>query len=198
MTALMRHFVDLHASIHGGSSSLKAKEDHFAQAVELLEPVASQVLSEMNTSLLLESGRIPGTRLRRAPDGGPVASWALSWPERQLARASPILLMAHYGIGSHHPHLGGATVHDSPLNISPDPMPPNSFPFSALSQPPTSAILSLRLVTRSFRRSSAGEASQRLQAAHDRAVVGRVCRPGDPTPCQPTREASSSDAGSPN
>jgi len=32
------------------------KEDHFARAVELLHPVASQVLREMNTLLLLESG----------------------------------------------------------------------------------------------------------------------------------------------
>jgi hypothetical protein len=29
----------------------------------------------MNTSLLLESGRITATGLRRAPDGGLVASW---------------------------------------------------------------------------------------------------------------------------
>jgi hypothetical protein len=79
--------------------------------------VAGQVLSEMNTSLLLESGRIAGTRLRRAPDGDLVASWALSWPELRSARVLPILLMAHYGIGSHHPHLRGARVRDWPLNI---------------------------------------------------------------------------------
>jgi hypothetical protein len=117
VTALMRHFVDLRDNTHGGSTSRQAKEDHFAQAVELLDPVASQVLREMNTLLLLESGRITGTGLRRAPDGGLVASWALGWPEQQSARVSPVLLMAHYGIGSHHPHLRGATVRDWPLNI---------------------------------------------------------------------------------
>jgi hypothetical protein len=71
----MRHFVDLRDNTHGGSTSRDAKEGHFAHAVELLEPVASQVLREMNTSLLLESGRITATGLRRAPDGGLVASW---------------------------------------------------------------------------------------------------------------------------
>jgi hypothetical protein len=117
VTALMRHFVDLRDNTHGGSTSRQDKEDHFAQAVELLEPVASQVLREMNTLLLLESGRITATGLRRAPDGGLVASWALSWPEQQSAKVSPVVLMAHYGIGSHHPHLRGATVRDWPLNI---------------------------------------------------------------------------------
>jgi hypothetical protein len=117
VTDLMRHFVDLRDNTHGGSSSRHDKEDHFAHAVELLDPVASQVLREMNTLLLLESGRIAGTGLRRAPDGGLVASWALSWPEQHSARVSPVLLMAHYGSGSHHPHLRGATVRDWPLNI---------------------------------------------------------------------------------
>jgi hypothetical protein len=113
----MRHFVDLRDNTHGGFTSRHDKDDRFAHAVELLDPVARQVLSEMNTLLLLESGRIAGTGLRRAPDGGLVGSWALSWPEQRSARVSPVLLMAHYGIGSHHPHLRGATVRDWPLNI---------------------------------------------------------------------------------
>jgi len=44
VTALMRHFVDLRDNTHGGSTSRQDKEDHFAHAVELLEPVARQVL----------------------------------------------------------------------------------------------------------------------------------------------------------
>jgi hypothetical protein len=115
--ALMRHFVDLRDNTHGGSTGRQDKEDHFARAVELLHPVASQVLREMNTLLLLESGRITGTGLRRTPDGGLAASWALSWPEQRSAGISPVLLKAYYGIGFHHPHLRGATVGDWPLNI---------------------------------------------------------------------------------
>jgi hypothetical protein len=115
--ALMRHFVDLRDNTHGGSTGRHDKEDHFARAVDLLHPVASQVLREMNTFLLLESGRITPTGLQRTPDGGLVASWDLAWPEQRSARVSPVVLMAYYGIGFHHPHLRGATVGDWPLNV---------------------------------------------------------------------------------
>jgi hypothetical protein len=115
--ALMRHFVDLRDKTHGGSTSRHDKEDHFARAVELLRPVADQVLREMNTLLLLESGRISGTGSQRTPDGGLAASWSLTWPEQRSAGVSPVVLMAYYGIGFHHPHLRGATVGDWPLNI---------------------------------------------------------------------------------
>jgi hypothetical protein len=117
VTALMRHFVDLRDGTHGGSISRQAKEDHFVRAVELLDPVASRVLDEMNRSLLLESGRIAGNGPQRAPDGGLVASWALGWPEQHAAGVSPVVLMGYYGIGFHHPHLRGSTVGDWPLNI---------------------------------------------------------------------------------
>src|ERR1700741_3222618 len=81
--ALMRHFVDLRDKTHGGSTSRHDKEDHFGRAGELLRPVADQVLREMNTLLLLESGRISGTGSQRTPDGGLAASWSLTWPEQR-------------------------------------------------------------------------------------------------------------------
>src|SRR6266567_2194948 len=85
ITSLIRHFADLRDGTHGGSASRKDKEAHFEKAVQLLAPVARQVLTEMNTSLLLDTGQLIETGLRRTADGGLLASWVLSWLEQQAA-----------------------------------------------------------------------------------------------------------------
>ncbi len=113
ITSLIRHFEDLRDGTHGGSARREDKEAHFKKAVQLLSPIARQVLTEINTSLLLETGEITETRLRRTADRGLIASWILSWPEQ----LEPIALQAHFGGGFHHPHLRGTTVHDWPLNV---------------------------------------------------------------------------------
>ena len=117
LTSLIRHFADLRDGTHGGSVSRKDKEIHFGKAVQLLAPVARQVLTEMNTMLLLDTGELIETGLRRSADGGLEASWALSWPEQRAAKIPPIVLQAYFGGTFHHPHLRGATVHDWPLNV---------------------------------------------------------------------------------
>src|ERR1700716_1980380 len=88
ITSLIRHFEDLRDGTHGGSASRKDKEAHFEKAVQLLGPIARQVLTEMNTSLLLDTGQLTETGLRRTADGGLNASWALSWPEQRAAGSS--------------------------------------------------------------------------------------------------------------
>jgi hypothetical protein len=120
VTSLIRHFEDLRDGTHGGSASRKDKEAHFEKAVQLLTPIARQVLTEMNTSLLLEAGQLTETGLRRTADGGLNASWVLSWPEQRAAGVQPIELQAYFGGGFHHPHLRGTTVHDWPLNVFSD------------------------------------------------------------------------------
>ena len=120
ITSLIRHFEDLRDGTHGGSASRTDKEAHFEKAVQLLGPIARQVLTEMNTSLLLNTGEITETGLRRTADGGLTASWALSWPEQQAAGVAPITLQAYFGASFHHPHLRGTTVHDWPLNVFSD------------------------------------------------------------------------------
>ena len=75
ITSLIRHFADLRDGTHGGSASRKDKEVHFEKAVQLLAPVARQVLAEVNTSLLLDTGQLTETGLRRTADGGLNASW---------------------------------------------------------------------------------------------------------------------------
>ena len=117
ITSLIRHFEDLRDGTHGGSASRKDKEAHFEKAVQLLAPIARQVLTEMNTSLLLDTGHLTETGLQRTADGGLNASWALSWPEQRAAGVQPVELQASFGGRFHHPHLRGATVHDWPLNV---------------------------------------------------------------------------------
>ena len=117
VTALIRHFDDLRDRTHGGSTSRHDKEAHFARAVELLAPVARQTLEEINTYLLLDTGRVVATGLQRDAEGSMSASWDLAWPEQLAAGLAPVTLLAFYGIGFHHPHLRGATVGDWPLNV---------------------------------------------------------------------------------
>jgi hypothetical protein len=120
ITSLTRHFEDLRDATHGGSVSRKGKEAHFERAVQLLAPMARHVLTEMNEILLLDTGHLTETGLRRAADGGLDASWALSWPEQRAAGVEPIVLHAYFGGGFHHPHLRGATVGEWPLNVFSD------------------------------------------------------------------------------
>jgi hypothetical protein len=113
---LLRHFADLRDATHGGASSRHDKERFFTAAVALLDPHARQPLEEINRDLLLGTGEVTATGIRRNGDGLD-AIWALSWPEQLDADINPIVLRAYYGAGFHHPHLKGGTVGDWPLNV---------------------------------------------------------------------------------
>ena len=117
VTSLIRHFSDLRDGVHGGATSRRDKEARFAEEVDLLAPVATKALGEVNTYLLLDSGTVSATGLRRSADGGVSAAWELSWPEQRNVGVPPIMLHAYFGAGFHHPHLRGATVGDWPLNV---------------------------------------------------------------------------------
>jgi len=113
---LLRHFADLRDGTHGGAISRQDKERLFTAAVALLDPHARQPLDEINTDLLLGTGKVTTTGVRRRGDGAD-AIWALSWPEQQATGINPIVIRAYYGAGAHHPHLQGGTVGDWPLNV---------------------------------------------------------------------------------
>jgi len=113
---LLRHFTDLRDGTHGGAISRQDKERLFAAAVTLLDPHARQPLNEINTDLLLGTGEVTATGVRRRGDGLD-AIWALSWPEQQVAAVNPIVIRAYYGASFHHPHLRGGTTGDWPLNV---------------------------------------------------------------------------------
>src|SRR5258708_35187927 len=96
VTALIRHFDDLRDGTHGGSFTRQDKEAHFAQEVALLVPVARQALDEINTHLLLDTGRVDALGLQRDADGGLKVSWELARPEQEPARIGPVTLLGTY------------------------------------------------------------------------------------------------------
>src|SRR5258706_14095152 len=110
ITSLIRHFEDLRDGTHGGSASRKDKEAHFEKAVQLLAPIARQVLTEMNTGLLLHTGQVTETGGRRTADGGVNASLAFSWRGQRAARVHPIVVQAYFGGGFPPTHLRRRTV----------------------------------------------------------------------------------------
>src|SRR5260370_17705798 len=89
ITSLIRHFEDLRDGTHGGSASREGKEVHFEKAVQLLAPISREVLAEMNTGLLLNTGQLTETGLRRTPDAGLTALWALTCPEHRPTTLPP-------------------------------------------------------------------------------------------------------------
>jgi hypothetical protein len=64
ITSLIRHFEDLQDGTHGGSASREEKEAHFEKAVQLLAPIARQVLNEINMNLLRDTGHLTESGLR--------------------------------------------------------------------------------------------------------------------------------------
>jgi hypothetical protein len=117
---LFRHFADLRDGTHGGARSRRDKERLYADAVALLDPYARRALEEINTYLMLGSGNVDASGVRRSGDGGTEAVWSLSWPEQREAGIEPILIRAYYGAGFLHPHLQSGTVGDWPLNVFDD------------------------------------------------------------------------------
>jgi hypothetical protein len=115
--ALLRHFADLRDGTHGAATSRHEKERLFAEAVALLDPYARQALEEIDADLLLGTGEVTVTGVRRSTTAGLDSVWALAWPEQRAARIKPIVIRAYFGIGSPHPHLQGGTVGDWPLNV---------------------------------------------------------------------------------
>ena len=58
ITSFIRHFENPRDGAHCGSVSRKDKGAHFEKAVQLLAPIARQVLTEVNISLLLKTGQL--------------------------------------------------------------------------------------------------------------------------------------------
>jgi hypothetical protein len=79
-SALLRHFADLRDGTHGEARSRPDKERRYAAAVPLLDPYARQALGEINTDLLLGTGEVSATGVRRSANGGVEAVWGRRFP----------------------------------------------------------------------------------------------------------------------
>jgi hypothetical protein len=117
LVALRRHCEDLRDGTHAGVADRAGKERVFRRTVELLDPVARQVLAEVDEFLLERAGEIGDSGLEDAGDGTLSRSWRLSWPQQRDRGIAAVTLTAWFGGSFHHPHLRGATVHDWPLNV---------------------------------------------------------------------------------
>jgi hypothetical protein len=118
--ALLRHFTDLRDGTHAGAGSRRDKERLFDAAVALLDPYARRALDEMNRGLMLDTGEVVASGVRRSPGGGSEAVWSLSWPEQRATGIKPVLIRAYFGMGFLHPHMRSGTVGDWPLNVFDD------------------------------------------------------------------------------
>jgi hypothetical protein len=98
ITSLIRHFENLRDGTHGVSPSRKGREAHCEKTVQLPALFARRVLTEMNTSLLLDTGQFTETGMLRTPAGGLNTSWELSRPEQQAAGVSQIDAAAQLSI----------------------------------------------------------------------------------------------------
>ncbi|MDX6372078.1 MAG: hypothetical protein QOD98_1066 [Nocardioidaceae bacterium] len=117
LLALQRHVEDLRDGTHGGAEPRAEKEALFERAAGWLDPVARQVLEEVDEVLLGSTGELADSGIQREADGTLARTWTLTWPEQQERGIAPVTLRAWFGGGFHHPHLRGATVHDWPLNV---------------------------------------------------------------------------------
>jgi hypothetical protein len=126
---LRRHLQDLQQDAYEGASG-HGRDARYVDAFELLSPVATEVLQEVNASLLRGSGDVSVQAPGPDGHGGMIGAWQLSWP--QLAEATnrftgaplePVTIGAIFPAGFTHPHLvGGGPVSPRAATITAWPM----------------------------------------------------------------------------
>jgi hypothetical protein len=120
-----RHLADIRGGSYEGMVERGAKDSVFANAVELLAPVATATLQAFSRVMLAEEGSVEDSGLYRPEDGTLAREWRLSWPGQRLAErrtvpgggVGPIVIRAHFLAGWTHGHLGGSAVGSWPLQV---------------------------------------------------------------------------------
>jgi hypothetical protein len=107
-----RHLADLRDASYEGAQSREEREALFRAGFDLVTPVATRVLSDIDEHFLGRTGDVTTEPPARDADGGLTGRWVLSWPAQRAAMdehvgtpLEPIALVAVFQPGFTHPHL---------------------------------------------------------------------------------------------
>jgi hypothetical protein len=120
---LLRHLADLVARRYEGAESWTERVGVFRRAVQLLDPVVREVLTEANAMFLEDTGEVSRHQLEQ-DDGSVGERWELSWPRQREAVSrhggpvEPVQVIAWFRRSFNHAHLCGSTAGDWPLQVT--------------------------------------------------------------------------------
>ena len=113
-----RHVVDLQNKYYEGAVSRADREVLFGKAFDLVTPVATRALDDINVHFLKGSGDVDVRRPGPDGEGGLIGSWGLTWPLLRSAKnrfngepLEPLAVTAIFplklssGMQWTHPHL---------------------------------------------------------------------------------------------
>jgi hypothetical protein len=115
---LFRHLDDLRTDSYEGAGPRAERNDVFRRATELLDPVVTAILDEVNARLLDGTGTVTHAPAASDGSGGLAARWTLSWPAQVERGVDPVEVVAWYGAAFSHGHLSGASLGHWPLQVT--------------------------------------------------------------------------------
>jgi hypothetical protein len=120
---LRQHLADLRTDSYNGASARADRDAVFERAFELLTPLATRVLADLNHWLLQGTGVLAIERPHSDRQDGLLGSWELSWPELRGAvdrfdggSLSPVRIGAIFPSGWTHGHLVAGLSIGSPMS----------------------------------------------------------------------------------
>jgi hypothetical protein len=115
---LFRHLDDLRTDSYEGAGPRSERDDVFRLATELLDPVVTAVLDEVDARLLDGTGEVTHAPAASDGSGGLAARWSLSWPAQRERGVGPVEVVAWYGAAFTHGHLSGSSLGHWPLQVT--------------------------------------------------------------------------------
>jgi hypothetical protein len=115
---LFRHLDDLRTDSYEGAGPRAARDEVFRRAAELLDPVVTAVLVEVDDGLLDGTGEITHAPAASDGSGGLAARWSLSWPAQRDRGVGPVEVVAWFGAAFSHGHLSGSSLGHWPLQVT--------------------------------------------------------------------------------